>query len=517
VSDPARLIVLGFDATPGRLVRGWADAGELPVLKRLMDAGASAALESPAWTLPEGIWPSIVTGCEAGSHGMYGWREIAAGTYERRRRPLGATLPPFWETAGRRSVLLDVQGATANAGPGAVVVSGWGLRGAAPHERESSPPGELGRVVGTYGPYAANLNREVSGRPLLERSQLRSLLRMTERRTEIMLDLMSRHPWDVCATIFYEAHWAGHAFHRYAERDDYIEPVPRGRGLGDALLRLYRGVDAGIGRLIDAAPEGTHVAVLSGMGLRPNTNGVTLLPRALEALGYTVPAAASPGSRGRELARRVALTVVPRPLARAVRRRFIDSEAIERHMEKLWLESTDWARTRAWSEAEQGTGYVRLNVVGREPAGIVQPGREYDELCAQLAADLLELRLVGSDRPAVEQVVRRSEITTGGNEERVPDLFVRWSRTDVVRRAYHPRVGVVEDDGSDWQATEHDDDAWLVLAGPRVRSGASTKGARVEDVAPTALQLIGADVPAHMDGRPLAELIEPPGDASKAA
>ena len=511
-----RVLFVGFDAAAGDLIERWTDAGELPNLARLRDGGATVPLRSLATYMPESIWATLVTGAEPGGHGVYNWRETQPGTYLRVRRPLTPAVPPFWNAlrdgrpraAAPRALLLDVHCGMPTGDDGVTVVHGWGLRGAAPHERFSSPEGEIDRVEQRHGGYATTLNREVAGRPLLERQRLRTLERMTVRRADVLIDLMNRHPWELCGTIFYEPHWAGHAFHQYAKRDAYLERMPRGRGFEAALLRVYQAVDTAIGRIVDAAPPGTHIAVVSGMGLRPNTNGLTLLPRALEALGYTTPAEVSGTSRRREALRRLALTVVPRPLARAVRRKVLDPEMVDRHMERLWTESTDWSRTRAWAEAEQGSGWIRLNVAGREPAGIVQPGTEYDDLCAQIAADLLELREVETGHPAVEAVVHRSELTTGSQAEVLPDLLVKWSDSAVVRRARHPRVGLVEDDGSDWQVTEHDDDGWMTLAGPLVRAGARGGDARVEDFAPTLIHLMGGAVPRHVDGRVLRELLQ---------
>lgn len=518
MSDPTRLLLFGFDAAAGDLIRRWVEEGELPVLERLIRDGAAAPLGSTAGFLPESIWASLTTGCQPAGHGIYNWRETRLGTYVRGRRPISPAVPTFWEVLRNggaplgeapRALLLDVHGAAGTTDPGITFVTGWGLRGAAPHEKDALPPGEVERVVDSHGAYAANLNREVGGRPLLERARLRTLERMATRRADVLADLMERHPWEVCGTIFFESHYAGHAFHQYAKRDAYLEPVPRGRGLDDAMLRVYRAVDASIGRLIDIAPPGTHVAVVSGMGMRPNTNGLTLLPRALEALGYTVPATASPAARRRERMRRVALAAVPRPLARAVRRRVLDPQALDRHAEQLWTESTDWSRTRAWAEAEQGSGWIRLNVEGREPAGIVRRGREYDDLCAEIAADLLELREVRSGLPAIDEVIHRSELTSGPHEEALPDLLIKWSSDAVVRRAHHPRIGIVEDSGEDWQVSEHDDDGWLVLNGPLVRTGARAAEAYVEDLTPTLLHLMGGVVPDHVDGRVLTELLEP--------
>ncbi len=106
-------------------------------------------------------------------------------------------------------------------------------------------------------------------------------------------------------------------------------------------------------------------------------------------------------------------------------------------------------------------------------------------------------------------MVHRSEVTSGPFEDSIPDLLVKWSSRDVVRRAWHPRVGMVEDDGSDWQVSEHDDDGWLVMSGPLVRPGAQAEGARVEDLGATLTHLMGGELPQHMDGRVLTELLTP--------
>jgi predicted AlkP superfamily phosphohydrolase/phosphomutase len=393
VNSAPRILALGFDAAPGDLVLRWAETGELPVLQRLIEQGATAPLTSVARYLPESIWPTLATGYGPGGHGVYNWRETTPQSYVRGWRPLTWPRSPFWEqlrnsgqpaSGAPRALLLDMHGGVPNGDEGVSAVFGWGHRGAPIYERHSSPPDEFDRVVRRHGRYAQSLNREVAGRPLLERAYLRTLERMVERRRDVLEDLMSSRPWEVCGAVFYEAHYAGHVFHQYAKADAYPEQVPPARGLGDALLRVYQAVDRAIGSLIAAAPDDTHIAVFSGMGLRPNTNGLTLLPRALEALGYTVPVPPSRGPRLREQVRRVALATVPRPVARTIRRRLMDPAALDRHLERLWLESTDWERTRAWAEAEQGSGFIKLNVAGREPAGIVQPGREYEQLCSDI-------------------------------------------------------------------------------------------------------------------------------------
>jgi arylsulfatase A-like enzyme len=66
--------------------------------------------------------------------------------------------------------------------------------------------------------------------------------------------------------------------------------------------------------------------------------------------------------------------------------------------------------------------------------------------------------------------------------------------------------------GATWGAFDipgtHDMDGILMLSGPGIRPGTTVSGARLEDVAPTMLYLLGEPVPREMDGRVLSEIIE---------
>ena len=52
-------------------------------------------------------------------------------------------------------------------------------------------------------------------------------------------------------------------------------------------------------------------------------------------------------------------------------------------------------------------------------------------------------------------------------------------------------------------------DGILVASGPAFRTGATPRDAELLDIAPTVLHLLGVPVPGDMDGRVLAELLDP--------
>ena len=67
---------------------------------------------------------------------------------------------------------------------------------------------------------------------------------------------------------------------------------------------------------------------------------------------------------------------------------------------------------------------IRLNLVGREPAGIVKPGHEADRLFDDLSRELLAIRELPTGRPVVERVVRTADLYEGPNLDRLPDVLV---------------------------------------------------------------------------------------------
>ena len=55
----------------------------------------------------------------------------------------------------------------------------------------------------------------------------------------------------------------------------------------------------------------------------------------------------------------------------------------------------------------------------------------------------------------------------------------------------------------------HRQEGVFCAAGPGIKTGYQVSGLRIEDVAPTALHLLGQPVPGHMDGRVATQIMEP--------
>jgi predicted AlkP superfamily phosphohydrolase/phosphomutase len=184
----------------------------------------------------------------------------------------------------------------------------------------------------------------------------------------------------------------------------------------------------------------------------------------------------------------------------------LSQEQRDRAMQAIWLQQTDWARTRAFSQPEPGHGWIRLNVAGREPEGLVAPGDEARGLADEIAHELSRLENADTGEPAVDGVLRQTDLGDGPRVRDLPDLTLRFPAGDLLRRVRHPRLGVWEEDLRDAPYTEHSGEGFLVAAGPGIRAGAATEGV-TEDVPATLLALTGVEPPARMDGAPLSALL----------
>ena len=181
----------------------------------------------------------------------------------------------------------------------------------------------------------------------------------------------------------------------------------------------------------------------------------------------------------------------------------------------LWrMGKIDWTQTQAVSVTADVSGYIRLNVKGREAQGIVAPGVECDELCHAIDQGLRTFADADTGEPLVQQVVRRDAIFPNGERlDWLPDLIVKWSDTPchLHRKITSPRFGDI-----DWptpgknpngRSGNHRPQGFLFTPGVKVGSPSNAALPHLLDLPPTIYQLLGESPPPHISGHPLAQLV----------
>ena len=168
----------------------------------------------------------------------------------------------------------------------------------------------------------------------------------------------------------------------------------------------------------------------------------------------------------------------------------------------------DWGRTRAFCLPTDLEGYIRVNLRGREPAGCVAPGAEYEAVLADLEAALLELRDADTGAAVVREVWRIDRECPGDKRGFLPDLVVRWVGERQHGRVTSERVGVVEVESPDRRAGTHQGPGFVLGAGPGIPRSSAFEGGHIYDFAPTVLARMGVAAPPHLRGRAWPEFIK---------
>jgi predicted AlkP superfamily phosphohydrolase/phosphomutase len=423
---------VGLDSAEPTLVRELIDRGELPTLAGLLDRGQWALVDSRADIGSGSVWPTFFTGSDPREHGRYsGWvwkpEAMACVTaYE------DFDTPPFWnalQASGESVGLLDVPLLPfAGAEPG-FEVSAWG-----PHdvvlETTQHSPSRASEIVTRNGPhpfahlyYGPGRLEDHEGRRRLAAACVAG----ARLRGEAAVNLISEFDPALTIVAFTEIHHTTHQlWHTIApEHRLYADPrFRRAEGVRPGLIELYREVDRQVGRVIEAAAQDTAVMVFSLHGMEPAPGIPTILEPLLTSLGFARPMRWS-GLSWRERAAAAfgaAKRRAPERLKRLYNRTTTDKA---RHLiaQPTMVPPHDWSRTRAFALPTDQHGFVRLNVAGREAAGIV-PEPDYEAVRDQLAETLQAITTVDGE-PLVRDVLRTSE-GTGELPRTLPDLIVHW-------------------------------------------------------------------------------------------
>jgi predicted AlkP superfamily phosphohydrolase/phosphomutase len=253
-----------------------------------------------------------------------------------------------------------------------------------------------------------------------------------------------------------------HMFWRFLEEN---HPAMRGRELshGDSIRDMYVRMDDLVGRTMAEVGNDTVLFVMSDHGFTSFQRGVDLNAWLL--------------SHG-----------------------YLKLKDGARSSNKIYLNDVDWSQTRAYAIGLAG---IFVNQSGRESQGIVPEGADKRQLAQEIAEKLTGLRDPRSDQVAVHEATPRENVYVGPYTDAAPDIIVGYAHG--YRVSWETAVGktgseVFCDNTKAWSGDHciHPDLVPGVLfTNYKLKQD---RLARIVDIAPTTLELLGVTKPAYMDG-----------------
>jgi len=524
-SKAKRVLVIGLDGATFDLIKPWADQGLLPNLSRLMKEGSFGNLRSTIQPTTAPAWSTFMTGVNQAKHGLYDFvrrrpdsynLEITNGSY--------VAAPSVFQIvsqAGGQVVSINVPYTFPPRPVNGIMVGGPFVPTVGPeivYPREFFE--KLKKIVPDYTVLPDYNSR--ADDPMADYAK--KLIRGIEMRETLAMELMASEPWQLFTVVFMATDEVQHTFWECME-------APAGSPsakYSQVISQIYQRLDQAIGDLLlqlekVAAAQETTVIILSDHGGGPFRLMINLNHWLAEAgfLQFRL--------EGNNLFKRVRARSIKQvaqayrryvpPKMRSTLRGLAGAERFEQAKgafeSALLTDFVDWTDTKAYSLGAGGNIYI--NLVDREPQGIVQSGAEYEQLREALIDALLSMRDPETGEAIIEKVIKREELYSGPHLEQAPDLVIQWADYGYWGRGqYDVHSPVFENqrhfDFSDQPLTgSHRLEGILIVHGAEIEPNAGLNDAHIIDLAPTILSLLGIKPLEAMDGRLLDELLTPAG------
>lgn len=495
------LVLLVFDAADMKLAEQWMDEGYLPHLAAIRKRGAWARLGGAECVAEQGTRLTAFSGVSRAEHGFYWFRRLVPGAYDLSPyAPADSGVLPFWQYlagTGKRVATIDAPESAVVPGLPGIQVAEWSTiqPDLIPSPPVTEPAGRLPEVRRVFGSQVRFREFDPHQRPREDRALFTRVMDRTRRQGRLCRHLLKDGPFDLVVAGFYEAHKGGHQFWKYRRHEEgHAGP------LATAVRDSYQAVDREIGLLLERLPDDANVFILSFFGMNDGFPFIDLPESFCRAAGYQAAPPSSgprPGLDPMALARRL----VPETLRTRLSNKLPRSTQ-ERLLSAHFRDSSDWSRTRVFAIPSLYGAYLRVNLRGREPQGVVEPGADYEALLDHLESDLRKLTETVSGTPLVDRVTRGAVLSGGAPPDLLPDLFVEWvPLAHLVREASFDHTVLRQEVPGYLRDTQHSPGGFLAAAGPAVRPGALTTTVDILDLAPTFLHLLNTPSPKSWRGR----------------
>ena len=500
-----KLLIIGIDGATFDLVRPWAEQGHLPNLAHLMEEGVSADLASTLPPVTSPAWPTFMTGCNPGKHGVFDFIQPTGADFSL----VNSTTirqPTIWQRLSAAGLKVGVLNVPVTYPPHEV--NGFMITGIlSPNSEHICYPHDLlERYRETLGEY--RVAPDVQFKPGIEQAYVEDIYALIRVHGEWALTLMENEPWDVLMVHFIALDIMKHAMWRHMdERHPRHEPGPYKHAIRDG----YRLVDDYIGRMLRRVPEDTTVLVMSDHGFGPlskivNLNVFLMQKGFLKLKGDFV-------NRLKAAAFHIGMT--PASVYHMIEKVGLQNLATRVSKETrnqvvgrfLSFNSVDWSRTVAYSMGH--VGQIYLNVAGREPKGIVTTDN-YESKRQDVIRALRKLRDEDGS-PLVTKIILREETYHGRYAEKGPDIHVVLDDYNMIAFPLFATNNEVIADQIRGDSGSHRREGIFIAQGHNIRAAGRQDEVNILDLAPTIMAHLNQPVPQIMDGRVLEEIfVQPP-------
>jgi predicted AlkP superfamily phosphohydrolase/phosphomutase len=492
-----KLLAIGLDGATFTILEPLIEAGKLPVLGRLREQGSWGTLEStfPPKTIP--AWPVMATGKNPGKLGLFHFLNKANPSTVDEFVAFNSSMiegETFWDYLGEAGRKVGVVNFPLLYPPYPVngfMVSGLGASESNEITYPTSLREELDATTGGYEirvPYADPIYSDN------EELLIHDLTRVLNKRTEAVKYVMRNREWDVLFAIFSVTDWAQHYFWKHVDPTHCLYDGEKSPPLREAFEGFWTAVDHAVGEIVQQLDDEATVLVISDHGFGP-VDQQFRVNAWLKRRGYLVE---SSNQDNVHKLKRAAFPLLEDIGGRIVKRcpqlnslaRRVGKRLSPSTMAQIDLERSDAFMPKQFSNI--GTIYIT------HPRGT----SEYLRAKTGIAKGL---KALSENLPVSVKVYNPEDLYWGQKATLAPDVL--FTINDF-RCGMDPALSgplFETNPMSENKTGMHRMEGILIAQGPNVAPG-QIECARLIDIAPTILYLLGCPLPRDMDGDVLYDL-----------
>ena len=496
-----RVIFAGIDGATWDIINPMIAEGKLPNLAAMVESGCTGPLTSTVPPNSSLAWTSFMTGVHPGKHGIFFFREQRHGSYQRPVVSMDSVQVPsvfkLADEAGKKvcSVTVPLTFPVEKLDNGAMI---GGLLTPDRHSDFIHPPELRQELEQAIGDVPADNEPEMLFHSANEGAAVKSLYHVIEQITRMGEHLLDKHDPDFFCLVYRQVDLTSHQAWCYQDPEWQKANPGKWEARKDLLAEVYTAVDAAFGRLREKAlaMDGDVVfGTCSDHGFGRITYRYYMNKWLLDN-GYLV-LKSSAGAMKRKLWMQkkwngfLRRTGILRKLTEKGRK-------LSKGQEATIMEMIDWSKTRAYSSFSGGEDIVLINLKGREPEGIVEPGAEYEALREEIIEKVVQMKAADGAK-IIARAFKREDLWEGEQLHVAPDIQCVTKET-ACNMSPHPLHSVVAEPAVEGRPAMHRTQGVYGWEGAGIKKGERVTGPQIADMASTMLHLLGLPVEDYMDG-----------------
>lgn len=507
---PKKLVVVGLDGATWKLLTPLMEEGVMPNLKRIVEGGVSRRLEStmPAMTGPS--WATFATGVNPGKHGVFDFMlpndSLSSMRVANSKEILVPTVYEMMDTAGLTPILVNLPCTWPPRLKNHITITSLLTQG-----DQWIYPASLKDEFDGFNHYRLTPNEKLRAQEANDQYIDDIILHMDEQMTCVQW-LWKNKPWDFFYYLFSHSDWVSHA--EFTALVDSRHPKA---------LEVFKRIDYYLGWFLENLPADANLLMMSDHGFK-DYRRVFYFNRWLAKEGFLTTKQGGEGFKETVTRRSKELEKV-----QSKKKRIRLGSGVFTWMERvpLFEKFAKWAYHRVIKpylpiNLKVDIGIDFLNTSACFPKGsyltsvYLNDGRKYtngkiktDEEYTQVLNSLIDKlsALRGSDgQPVVTKIFTKEAIYGKYAPRTSPDLFFELGNYWLDGHFYSSKLFDEE--------VNNKHDQWGIFAayGPDVSKGMKLMDARMCDLTPTILHMLGLPSFSYMDGKPLKDIFGPASD-----